>query len=200
MTRADQERFRRRERILPRRRGRKRPLRNWCEYAAAVSCRQAAECAPLSENVPFVLAWVALKNIALPRALSDLPSPVWKTIALSLMCSPPNLPGINGTRCQIPRTTPPSTVTKCRSCNSTTPTQRMSHEVGQLHLQRRCRGGAAECLSPDPRRPQLLDAFPSYFRFALAIVNLPRGVDGARRHHSHPCEPYLAATSILSSS
>jgi hypothetical protein len=39
----------------------------------------------MNENAPLVLARVALKNIALPRALSNLPSPAAKTIALSLM-------------------------------------------------------------------------------------------------------------------
>jgi hypothetical protein len=39
----------------------------------------------MNENAPFVLAWVALKHIVLPRALSSLPSPAAKTIALSLI-------------------------------------------------------------------------------------------------------------------
>jgi hypothetical protein len=37
----------------------------------------------ISEKAPFVLARVALKNIALPRALNNLPSPASRTVALS---------------------------------------------------------------------------------------------------------------------
>jgi hypothetical protein len=39
----------------------------------------------MNEKAPLVLAWVALKNIVLPRALRTLPSPASKKLALSLM-------------------------------------------------------------------------------------------------------------------
>src|SRR5262249_60933944 len=83
-TSADQRPYRRGGRIQSLRRERRKPPHSLCGYEAASSLPQEEACVPSAKRLR-VLARVALKNIVLPRALSTLPSPDSKTIALSLM-------------------------------------------------------------------------------------------------------------------